>query len=339
LPSLIGWQFILCGIFYLASAMFSASETALTSLSRPRLKKMISQRPALATTFREWLAAPEYLLTTILVGNTLSNIFVALLTVNIAFALFPKVHHGIIETATWLLMTVLLFVFADYLPKSLARHYPQRVALASIRIVSALSRWSTPVIRVLLKILDKFPIFEGEPVGKLSVYSLEELREMIQAGAHLGTVPQRSTQMMEGALRLHRIPVSQIMTPIERVESVNLGMETEHLLDQIAEIGHTRIPAYRASPKKIGGYLHAKDLLYAWRGALPLKLDILLRAPLFVPPGYIASNLLEEFKKGSSHLAVVTDAVGDALGIVTLQDVLEEVVGEILQDAPNPELT
>src|SRR5262249_35621976 len=130
----------------------------------------------------------------------------------------------------------------------------------------------------------------------------------------------------------------QIMTPIERVDAVNLGMDTQLVLDQIAEMGHTRIPTYRVSPRKIGGYLHAKDLLYAWRGALPLKLDVLMRSPIYISANTVASNLLEEFKKGTSHLAVVTNATGEAIGIVTLQDVLEEIVGEMLGDAPLNEM-
>jgi putative hemolysin len=332
-------QLFLLLFFFVLSALFSASETALVSLSRPRLKKLISQRPALAAAFGEWLAAPQYLLTTILVGNTLSNVFATLLAANLAFAWLPQARHAWLETGTWLVMTVVLFVFADFVPKSLARNYPQRVSLASIRIVSALSRWATPVLRVALGFFEKFPAFEGVPVGRLSVYSLEEVREMIHASAAEGAVPHRSTQMMESALRLQQVPVSKIMTPFERVEAVNLGLDPEQVLDQVAEIGHNRVPAYRASAKKIGGYLHAKDLLYVWRGALPLNLDALLRRPLYVPPEYGAGALLEDFRKGASHLAVVNDAAGDCQGIVTLQDVLEEIVGEILDEARLEDIT
>jgi putative hemolysin len=330
------WQMILGVFFFGLSALFSASETALVSLSRPRLKKLISQRPALAAAFSEWLAAPHYLLTTILVGNTLSNVFATLLALNLAFAWLPQVRHGWIETGTWLVMSVVLFVFADFVPKSLARNYPQRMALASIRWVSALSRWATPFLRIGLGFFEKFPAFDGVPVGRLSVYSLEELREMIRASAVEGELPHRSTQMMEGALRLQQIPVSKIMTPFEKIETVNLGLDPEQVLDQVAEAGHTRVPVYRVTPRKIGGYLHVKDLLYVWRGVLPLNLDALLRRPVYVTPEYVAGNLLEDFRKGSSHLAVVTNAEGECQGIVTLQDVLEEIVGELLEEAGPP---
>ncbi len=330
---MIHWQLGLFFCFFILSALFSASETALVSLSRPRLKKLISQKPALAAAFSEWLAAPQYLLTTILVGNTLVNVFATLLAVNIAFAWFPRVSHGWIETGTWLVMTFVLFVFADFVPKTLARNYPQRVSLASIQIVSALSRRATPFLRVVLGFLDKFPIFEGAPVGRLSVYSLEEIREMIRAVAAEGQIPHRYTQMMEGALRLQNIPVSKIMTPFERLNTVNLGLDAEQVLDRVAELGHNRVPVYRVSPKKIGGYLHVKDLLYVWRGALPLNLDALLRRPLSVPVDYVAGQLLEDFRMGQTHMAVVVDGSGECVGIATLQDVLEEIVGEILEEA------
>jgi putative hemolysin len=225
-------------------------------------------------------------------------------------------------------------------PKSLARHYPQRVALASIRAVSALSRWAAPILRLLLGFFERmFPAFEAVPVGRLSVYSLEELREMIRVSGVQGEIPHRSTQMMEGALRLSHIPVSKIMTPFDKVEGVNLGLDKEIVLDQIAEAGHMRVPVYRMSPSRVGGYLHVKDLLYAWRGILPLNLDALLRQPLYISSEHVAGHLLEEFRKGVTHLAVVTNAAGDCQGIVTLQDILEEIVGEILDEATLDEVT
>jgi putative hemolysin len=332
--SVLSGQLAAAFLFFCLSGLFSAAETALVSLSRPRLKKLISQRPPLAAALSEWLAAPQYLLTTILVGNTLSNVIATLLAVNIAFLLFPHWRHGVIETGTWLVMTVVLFVFADFVPKSLARHYPQRIALASIRWVSLLSKWATPFLRWGLGFFETlFPKLEGVPVSRLSVYSLEELREMIRASSAEGSIPHRSTQMMEGALRLQQIPVTKIMTPIARVGAVNLGQGPEEVLDQVAEIGHTRVPAYRVDPRKIGGYLHVKDLLLVWRGVLPLNLDTLLRRPLYVYPDFVAGQLLEDFRKGISHLAVVTDIAGHCIGIVTLQDLLEEIVGEILDES------
>lgn len=325
-------QTVLCAFFFATATFFAAAETALVSLSRPRLKKLISQRPALAAALSDWLSAPQYLLTTILVGNTLSNVFVTMLAVNIAISVFQDIPQGWIETSTWLLMTFALFIFADFIPKSLARSYPQRITLMSIRLLSALSRWATPVLRVVIGFFDRFPIFEGAPVGRLSVYSLEELREMIQASALEGEIPHRSTEMMESALRLQNIQVSKIMTPFQKIQSLNLGLDPDQVLDQAAEMSHTRLPVYRVNPRKIGGYLHAKDLLFVWRGVLPLNLDALLRKPLYIPPEYNAANLLEDFRKGMTHLAVVTDPSGDCLGIVTLQDILEEVVGEILEE-------
>ncbi len=331
--TLFPWQLFVALFFFMLSGMFSATETALVSLSRPRLKKLIAQRPALAGAFSEWLAAPQYLLTTILVGNTLCNVFVALLSVEVAHIWLPDAPERWVETGVWLIMTVVVFIFADFVPKSLARHYPQRISLLSIRVVSTLSRWLTPMLRLLIGFFDKFPMFEGEPVGKLSLYSLEELREVIRAGAEEGQLHPDATLMMENALKLQAIPVSKIMTPFEKIDAVNLGQSPERILDEIAEMGHTRIPAYRVSPRKIGGYLHAKDLLYVWRGVLPLNLDALMRKPLYVDPDYPAAQLLDDFRKGRSHMAVVVNEAGNCLGIATLQDVLDEIIGELLGDA------
>jgi CBS domain containing-hemolysin-like protein len=332
--SALWWQSVVAALFFLLSGLFSASETALSSLSRPRLKKLISQRPALANDLKQWLAAPQFLLTTILIGNTLTNVLTTLLVVNIATTLFPAARHSLVDTVSWLVMTVVLFVFADFVPKSMAQRSPQRVALASIRWVSVLSRWITPVVRRGLAFFERlFPPLEGVPVGKLSVYSLEELYEMIRASAIQGAVPPRSTQMMERALALHRIPVSRIMTPFEQIEAVDLGWDPEQILDRVAEAGHTRVPAYRADRHKIGGYLHIKDLLLVWRGALPLQPDVLLRQPLTAPPSYTAGDLLEDFRKGASHMALVVGAAGDCQGLVTLEDVLEEIVGEIVDES------
>ncbi|HVO32482.1 MAG TPA: hemolysin family protein [Elusimicrobiota bacterium] len=327
------------GLFVLLSMAFSASETALLSLSRPRLKKLISQRPSLAPAFTEWLSSPQYLLTTLLVGNTLCNVLATILMTRLALVTFVRPSHTRVESAVWLGMTAVLFLVGDFLPKSLARHYPQRVALATLRWVSALTRLLTPAIRFGLGFLETlFPSFAGVPVGKLTVYSVEDLREMIRTSAVQGGTPHRSMQMMERALALHKIPVSQIMTPFAKMEAVNLGVDSEQILDQVAEAGRTRVPAYRLNRRKIGGYLHVKDLLLVWQGMLPLNFDLLLRQPLYVSADRTANDLLEEFRKGSSHLAIVNTPDGDCLGLATLEDVLEEVVGEILDetDLENP---
>lgn len=335
----IVWQTVLALLFFALSMVFAASETALVSLSRPRLKKLIAQRRALATAFTEWLAAPQYLLTTILIGNTLSNVLATVLVTNLALTRFPRLRPGVVETGSWLGMLALLFIFGDFIPKSIARYYPERVSLVSLGGISFLSRLATPFIRKGLHIFEKvFPALEGVPVGRLAVYSLEEIREMICASAVEGEFPHRSRQMMERALTLHRLPVSRLMTPFEKIESIHLGWDPEKILDQMAELGRTRVPAYRAHPRKIGGYLHVKDLLLVWRGVLPLKLDALLRQPLFIPPTTLSGDLLEDFRRGGSHLAIVVDAQGDCQGLVTLEDVLEEIVGEILDeyDLENP---
>ena len=332
------WQALVAAACFAFSTVFSASETALLSLSRPRLKKLISQRPSLARAFTSWLSAPQYLLTTILIGNTLANVVAAILATNVAVACLPHLRRGWVETGAWLAMTLLLFVFGEFIPKSFARHYPQRVALFTLRPISLLAQALTPGLKRFLGFFEKLPMFEGVPVGRLSVYSVEELGEIIRASAAGGQVERRSSQMMERTLALERRTVSQIMTPFEKVESVNLGLDPEQVIDQVAEAGRTRVPAYRADPRKIGGYLHVKDLLLAWRGVLPLRLDLLLRQPLFIAPAKSAAELLEEFRTGVSHLAVIVDAQGACQGIVTLEDVLEEVLGEILDeyDLENP---
>ena len=333
------WLLVLAGISFLLSALFSATETALLSLSRPRLKKLISQRPELAPAFTEWLSAPQYLLTTILIGNTMTNVVATLLVTDAALLALPKIHRAWVETGCWLLMTFVLFIFAEFIPKTLARHYPQRVTLTTLHGMSLLTRALAPILRGVIGLLDKLPMFEGMPVGRLSVYTVEELREMIRAGGAGGQVTRRSMQMMERALALNRLPVSQIMTPFAKIESVNLGLSPEAVVDRVAEIGRTRVPAWRGdSPRRIGGYLHVKDLLLVWRGALPLNPDLLLRRPLTVKTNTPASELLEEFRKGTAHIALVNDEQGVCQGMVTLEDVLEELVGEILDeyDVENP---
>ncbi|MFA5975501.1 MAG: hemolysin family protein [Elusimicrobiota bacterium] len=333
------WAIVFSAFFFVLSMFFSAAETGLVSLSRPRLKKLISQKPELAETFTSWLASPQYLLTTLLIGSTLCDVLTTILATHAVFVAFPQWRQGLVATGLWLILTLVLFIFTDLFPKSLARHYPQRVTVASLRWTSALAKLFTPGIRLGMAFFGRlFPALQGAPVGRMSVYSLEELRDMIRASAMHGTMGQRSSQMMERVLALNRTQVAQIMTPFEKIDMVNLGMDPERILDQIAEAGRTRVPAYRANARKIGGFLHMKDLLMAWRGLLPVKLDLLMRQPLFIPSTTPAGDLLEEFRKGTSHLAVVVNEGGECLGIVTLEDVLEEVVGEILDeyDLENP---
>jgi CBS domain containing-hemolysin-like protein len=326
-------QLLLVGFFSVVSFFFSAAEMALVSLSRPRLKKLIAQRRELASAFLEWLSTPQYLFTTILIGNTLVNVFATVLATNVAVWLFYGLNPSLAETGAWLLMVFLLFFFSELIPKIVARHRPERVAILTLGWLSALTKFSTPFIRAGLRLFEGlFPSLEASPVGRVSVYSIEDLREVIASTAKQGLLPARSTDMMERVLNLNRITVSKIMTPFEKLSALDARLDIDIVLDQMAEMGHSRVPVYRGNERKIEGYLHIKDVLMAWRGALPLKTDQLIRQPLFIGPDYMIGELLESFRKGESHLAVIKNSHGECMGILTLEDILEEIVGEILDE-------
>ena len=311
----------------LISALLTGAEAAYFSLGRARLKRLSEERGAGDSALQPLLKRPHDLLVTLLVGTTLVQIAASALAAVMAAKMFGPVGLPIAIGA----MTVLLVVFGEVLPMTLAVEHPERYSAWVNRPVRWLSALVWP-FRVLLGGLTALTLRvvgserkQGEPE-----ISEEELRTLVDVGAREGIVDRTEREMIHKVFELEDRLVREVMVPRPDMFCLDLATPPPDILPLLREHLHSRVPVFDETVDQIVGVLYTKDLLPYLRG-LPPGFDVRahLHPPYFVPESKRADALLREFQAKKLHLAIVVDEYGGTAGLVTLEDLLEELVGEI----------
>jgi len=313
------------------SAFFSGSETALTASSRARMHRLEKQGSREAGIVNALLSMRERMIGAILLGNNAVNIAASSLATSALLAWFGK--FGVIYAT--IVMTVLVFVLSEVLPKTAAINAPDRIALAVARpmkwIVDALGPVLVGVEAIVRWMLRFVGIRVGEHQGILSAH--EELRGAVDLLHHEGAVEKLDRDMFGGVLDLRELEVSDVMVHRTKMLSVNIEDPPQEVVRIVLDAPFTRLPLWRGTPENIVGMLHAKDLLRALQavGGDPAKVDIhvLVTEPWFVPDTTPLYEQLRAFRRRKTHFAIVVDEYGVVMGHVTLEDILEEIVGDI----------
>ncbi len=315
----------------LLSAFFAGSETALTASSRARMHRLEKHGSRQAATVNRLLRARERLIGALLLGNNAVNILASALATSVLLVWFGDV--GVIYATV--IMTVLVVVFAEVLPKTAAFNAPDRIALAVAKpmewVVRVLGPVLTAIEAIVGVILRSAGAGRGEPQSILS--AREELRGAVDLLHHEGGVEKLDRDMFGGILDLRELTVSDVMLHRTKMITVNADDPTEEIVRAVLAAPVTRLPFWKGSPENIVGLLHAKDLLRAIQsvGGDLSKIDIqaILLQPWFVPDIRPLSEQLKAFRRRKTHFALVVDEYGEVMGLVTLEDILEEIVGDI----------
>jgi Mg2+/Co2+ transporter CorB len=318
-------------ICVLLSFFFAASETALTASSRARMLRLEKQGNQRAATVNRLLEARERFIGALLLGNNAANVAASALATGIFLAWFGDV--GVIYATIF--MTVLLVVFAEVLPKTAAINAPDRIALMVAKPTAWVVRLFGPVlmaIEALVRwILGLFGIRVGENVPILSAH--EELRGAVDLLHREGGVEKLDRDMLGGLLDLRELEVSDVMVHRTEMIMVDVGQPTEEIVREVLAAPVTRVPLWRDSPENIVGILHAKDLLRAIQAAKGdlARVDVgaVALPPWFVPDTTPLAEQLKAFRRRKTPFALVVDEYGEVMGLVTLEDILEEIVGDI----------
>ncbi|NJL08167.1 MAG: HlyC/CorC family transporter [Methylacidiphilales bacterium] len=321
-----------------ASFFFSGSETALTAVSRARMRALEQKGDRRAATVNRLLAARERLIGGILIGNNIVNTAAASLTTGVMLALVGEV--GIVYATV--LVSIVVIVFSEVLPKTVAINFPERVALLVSRPVAAVVALFGPltlVIEALVRaILKLVGLRLGGPRDVLSAH--EELRGAVDLMHHEGAVVKEDRDMLGGLLALKDLEVAEVMIHRTKMVAVDIETPPADILRQMLASPHTRVPVYRQQPENIVGVLHSKNLLRAMvhAGADADQIDVakLLLPPWYVPGTTSLEDQLRAFRRRRMHLAFVVDEYGEVMGIVTLEDILEEIVGDISDEHDLP---
>jgi magnesium and cobalt exporter, CNNM family len=326
--------FAAIAVLLLLSAFFNASETALTAASRARMHQLEQEGNSKAHLVNTLLRQPEKMIGAVLLGNTLVDILAASLASGLAVIM---VGPAGVAYAT-AIMTLLIVIFAAVLPKTYALAFADKVALfvaPIMRVVIALLNPLTTAIQLIVRLILKVtPTRLDDAANILAAH--EEIRGTIELKTIGGAVAKDDAAMLGGVLDLRDLKVLDIMVHRTKMQTVNVDDLPEKVIEEAIKSPHTRIPLWKDEPENIVGVLHTKDLLVALAraGWDVSKIDVasLAAQPWFVPDTTSVNDQLNEFLKRKAQLALVVDEYGEVQGLITLEDILEEIVGQIADE-------
>jgi Mg2+/Co2+ transporter CorB len=330
----IGLSLVAIIILIALSAFFNLSETSLTAASRARMHSLEEDGNLQAKLVNKLLSSPEKMIGTVLLGNTLVDVLAAALASNLAVQIFGEFGVAY-ATAS---VTLLIVIFAAVLPKTYALAYSDRVALVvapTMRgVIYVLTPFTKAIEFVVRQLLKMTPGKSDDDANILAAH--EEIRGTIDLQAKEGTVAKGDANMLGGVLDLRDLEVADIMVHRTKMETIDADDPPSKILEELLKSQYTRAPVWRDEPENIVGVLHTKDLLAALSrsGWDPSKLDIMSFAtePWFVPDGTSVKDQLNQFLKKKAQMALVVDEYGEVQGLITLEDILEEIVGQITDE-------
>lgn len=327
--------FTALAVLLLTSAFFSASETAMMAINRYRLRHAAESGVRGAMRAQALLNQTDKLLGVILLGNNLVNSALGTLSAVLAIRLFGD-GEFVLFAAT-LLLTFTILVFSEVTPKVLGASYPERIAYPAAFVLTPLLRLAYPVVWFInlfvQGILGLLRLRQPGP-GQGTSLGLEELRTIVLESS--GRLPREHHRILMNLLELEDITVDDVMTPRSQIEGIDLDNGAERLRQQIATCHHTRLVVWQGSADNLRGVLHVRRALHVLTGEGfdPETLGQSLEEPYFVPAGTPLFTQLRNFQNSRKRLALVVDEYGELQGLVTLEDLLEEMVGEFTTQSP-----
>ncbi len=320
---------VLIVVLLVFSAIFSGSETALTAANRSKINGLRLEGDRRAAKATELIEDRERLISAILIGNNLFNIAVASLATYAFTELLGEAGVFYAITA----MTVVVVIFAEIMPKTYAIRNAERVALAVAPFMKGVVLLALPLTLALQGLVQvMFRLVGARKVADEAIPPEQEVRGALDLYRHEGSLVKDAHAMLDGVLDLSQVGISEVMTHRRSMETINADDPPDSIIEAALESPYTRIPLWRDDPDNIVGVLHAKNLLRALRrrdgdGAFDI-MDV-ANEPWFVPESTPLSRQLSAFRERHAHFAIVVDQYGALMGIVTLEDILEEIVGEI----------
>ena len=315
-------QLLLMVLLLCMSAFFSATETAFSSLNKTRLKSLADQGNKRAGQALALADQYDNLLSTILVGNNIVNIALA----SIGTVLFVNLIGSAGVTVSTAVMTVAVLIFGEVTPKSLAKEAPETFAMRVAPVVKLLTMVLRPVNWLFAqwkKLLSK--LFKVKDDRRLTQ---DELITLVEEVEHDGGMNAEESELLRSAIEFHDLDVADILTPRVRVEGVPVDASAQEVAEEFEKSGYSRLPVYEETLDKIVGVIHQKDFYRKLREDKGNWQEI-IKAAVYVPETVKISDLMRLLQKTKSQMAIVADEYGGTVGIVTMEDILEELVGEI----------
>lgn len=339
-----GWFYHIGAIFLLLllGAFFSGSEIALFSLDKKKIKEIKGKRPLIGAYIDNLLEYPRRFLVTILFGNNIVNMAVAIISVNLALEIAAdwNITKEAVLLVQIIIITLLILFFGEIIPKLFANKFPVKFSLA----VAVPLYWFNVLVYPISKLLSdllKFTVSRLGNYNSRTAIGQSEIAELADLGIEKGTIEEEEHELIHGLVQYKSVVVREIMTPRVDISAVGVDTTFDELIAKITESGHSRIPLYSNSLDEIIGVIYAKDILQ-FLAKPELKKDFALlkiaRQPLFIPETKLISDLMGEFQNKNMHVGIVVDEYGGTSGLVSFEDILEEIVGDIRDELDKEEL-
>lgn len=328
-------QFFILFLLLLLSAFFSASETAIFSANKVKIRHLAEEGNRQALLTRRLLEQPGRLISTILIGNNVVNIGATALATTLAISLCGGAGAGI---ATGV-MSVLILVFGEITPKTLASRHAEDIALRISGCINRLGFILSPIIYVFNLFTNTLVRLLDGSTKENHFITEEELRMLVNVGEEEGLIDQDEREMIDSIFEFDDTLVREVMVPRIDIIAINVAETLENAISLVIKVGHSRIPVYEETVDNIIGVIYAKDFLQTYFKPDREKVNLkkLMRPAYYVPESKKVRDLFAELRKEQVHMAIVLDEYGGTAGIVTIEDVIEEIVGDIQDEYDHEE--
>jgi CBS domain containing-hemolysin-like protein len=319
-------KIVILAILILFSAFFSGVEIALFSVSRLRAKHLVRKKVKGAKTVEKLKNKPQRLLITILIGNNLVNVGASALATSVVYEISKSYAVGI----TTGIMTLIILIFGEITPKTLATKYNEQIALLVGKPLLLLQTILSPVIFLLEALTNALTSISGQKPKPL--VTEDEIHTFVSVAEKAGQIKEAERRMIHRIFKLDYLETKDVMTPRNKMVAVSVDSKIRQIADVFHSKGYARLPAYKENLDHIRGFIHVIDIQQAMLGEENALVGSVMRPILFVPESKKLDSLLRFFQRKKQHIAVVVDDFGTNVGLVTLEDVLEEIVGEIIDE-------
>jgi putative hemolysin len=320
-------ELLILSLLLFFAAVTAASEISVIAASRVKLRKRAAEGSKTAKTLLTILETPERFFGTILVANNMVGALIASLVTAIIIRLAGE-KNWVVLLAT--VIASFLIIVSEVAAKTFAARNSDRLSSALARSIKILIKILSPVVKILEVITNLIiNLIGGKAQGKPSLVTEEEIRALIKAGEEEGVLHKEKYKMLTKVFDLSETVVRSVMKPKSEMVMINIGDNIDVIIDKALESGYSRIPVYKEKQDNIIGVINMKDLLTLSANKGLILIQDIIYPPSFVPGSKKVIDLLKDFQKGHTHLAIVLDPKGMIEGLVTLEDILEEIVGEI----------
>jgi hypothetical protein len=336
--SIIELEIICIVALIVMAGLISCFETAITASSRAKIHRLENEGDKRAKRLEHLLKNREKVVSVMLLANNAISIIASALTTKFLLDIFGKI--GVLYSTVFL--TIAVIIFGEILPKTIAIQSPEKCALIFCRVIEFLYKIFAPIVAIIQKIIDfSIGIFQSKKIAKTNESELEEISDIVDLKAKEGSIFKYDKDLLDGVLDLSDTEISEIMVHRKDIESINRDLKIAEILKKAIDIGYTRIPIWQGNKENIISILNVRKLLkalYFYKGDIEkFNLDSVLTAPFFSPNSNTLHSQLFAFRKQKRRLALVIDEYGSLQGLVTLEDILEEIVGEIKEPDENNE--